>query len=401
MDNRFLAAAVLPSALLAAACSQSTTGESAAISETTHPAESAPRPPVEKADAHTLDIVAAARTFLASLDEKQRAKVLYGWDDADQRGRWSNFPSGIVDRRGLQWGAMNGVQHAKLLALLGTVLSDKGVANLQGQMAADDELARTDNGMAGGAPPAAAGGPPPGAGSSGRPPLRPPVQFGSKYYAVAFLGAPAADAPWMLQFGGHHLALNATVAGPHVSLSPMLTGGQPLRFLAGGQTINLAADERAAERALFDSLDAGQKEKAVVSATRSPLQLAPGRDGKTLARQGLPGSALNASQKRELLALIHTRLDMIDRDDAAPLLTRIEKDLDRTYFGWWGPTDANALAYVRVTGPSVVLEYSPEQLRQDDPTQHAHNIYRDVVNDYGKAWVPAVAVQANAGPGGP
>lgn len=29
---------------------------------------------------------------------------------------------------------------------------------------------------------------------------------------LAFLGAPSTTAPWMLQFGGHHLAINLTVS---------------------------------------------------------------------------------------------------------------------------------------------------------------------------------------------
>jgi len=38
-------------------------------------------------------IVAGANAFLSSLDEGQRSKVLFAFDDAAQRVKWSNLPS--------------------------------------------------------------------------------------------------------------------------------------------------------------------------------------------------------------------------------------------------------------------------------------------------------------------
>ena len=43
-------------------------------------------------------IVSAANTFLSTLDEKQRQKVLFAFDDDKQRARWSNFPTSFVPR---------------------------------------------------------------------------------------------------------------------------------------------------------------------------------------------------------------------------------------------------------------------------------------------------------------
>jgi len=45
-------------------------------------------------------IVAAAQTVLKSLDDGQRAKVQFRWDDAGQRSRWSNLPSPMFERQG-------------------------------------------------------------------------------------------------------------------------------------------------------------------------------------------------------------------------------------------------------------------------------------------------------------
>ena len=37
--------------------------------------------------------------------------------------------------------------------------------------------------------------------------------FGKDLYYISILGTPSDREPWMLQFGGHHLALNLTIAG--------------------------------------------------------------------------------------------------------------------------------------------------------------------------------------------
>ena len=61
---------------------------------------------------------------------------------------------------------------------------------------------------------------PPGFGGAGGPDGWRPIgrgaggdMFGSDLYYISFLGQPSTSNPWMLQFGGHHLALNITIAG--------------------------------------------------------------------------------------------------------------------------------------------------------------------------------------------
>ena len=54
--------------------------------------------------------------------------------------------------------------------------------------------------------------------------------FGKDLYYISILGTPSEKDPWMLQFGGHHLALNITIAGEHGVLTPTLTGAQPALY---------------------------------------------------------------------------------------------------------------------------------------------------------------------------
>ena len=327
-------------------------GAVGAAAQSTGPA----RPPaVVSPAAHTARIVAAADAFLGALSDAQKRSVRFAFNDARQRARWSNLPSGAFRRAGLRWGEMNPAQRAALTELLATVLSPQGMQMVKEQMDADDVL----RGQSGGGP-----------------------NFGSDYYYVAFLGEPSTSTPWMLQFGGHHLALNITVAGTRLTLSPSLTGGQPTRYMKDGRTIYIVEREVTQANALLGSLTPAQKRKAVLGGEPIDLVLGPGHDGQTLQPEGVAGAELSDAQKAQLLALIGARLGMLNADDLAAAMAPIRRNLNQTYFAWYGlPIDAGK-AYFRVSGPTLVLEFSPQDLGGD----HLHNIYRDPTNDYGSSW---------------
>lgn len=64
---------------------------------------------------------------------------------------------------------------------------------------------------------------------------------------------------------------------------------------------------------------------------------------------------------------------------AAAKMAEIKANLPKTYFAWSGTTKNGGLAYYRVQGPTVIIEYAPQQGDLD----HIHTIYRDPTNDYG------------------
>ncbi len=314
------------------------------------------------ADAQTNKVVDAANAFLATLSAAQKTAVSFAWTDSAQRARWSNFPTGIFQRDGVKWGDMSEAQRTALTTLLGTVLSTDGLEMVQQQMAADDILKAQGGGN---------------------------LQFGSDEYYVSFLGTPSATTAWTLQFGGHHLAINATVAGADITLAPSLTGGQPIYTTINGQTVTVVEDvpqEVKDATALLASLDAAQQAKAIISTKSIDLVLGPGQDGKTLQAEGLPGSAMTAAQKTAFLILITERLNALNADDLAPKLAEIEKNLDSTYFAWYGPTTSDGNFYYRVTGPTVLVEYSPQSMG-GNAANHIHSMYRDPTDDYGAALV--------------
>jgi hypothetical protein len=306
-----------------------------------------------------------ADRFLAGLTAEQRRRATFAFTDSAQRARWSNFPNAIFQRAGLRYGDLTAAQKTSLMTLLGDVLSPYGLQMVRDQMGADDML-KANSGQGGG----------PRGGDPG---------FGADNYLVAFLGTPSATAPWMLQFGGHHLGINATFAGPRMTLSPTLTGGQPTRYMRDGKPVYIVQTEVMQANAMLAGLDAGQRRRAVVGPQRIDLVLGPGHDGQKLQPEGLPGSAMTAPQKAQLVALIEARLDIVNAAHLAPAMAAVRRDLDQTYFAWFGPTADAGSAYFRVTGPTLVLEFSPQSLG-GDAGNHLHNMYRDPTNEYGAAW---------------
>lgn len=319
----------------------------------------APTIQVQPADAKAKAIVAAATAFLNTLTPAQRKAIVYAFDDNVQRARWSNLPITIVSRGGVFRRDFNAAQNAALDRLLGEVLSEDGVRNARLQMAADDTLTNGGGGQA---------------------------MFGSGLYYAAFLGEPSNDKPWMFQFGGHHLAINVTFAGPQASFSPMLTGGQPMTLQYQGQSVYIARAEIDAAQALLSSLNATQKAAAIRGDQAIQFLLGPGAHGATVANEGVRGADLTAAQKNLLLAVVKARVGQFNARDADAKMAAVRASINDTWFGWWGPTNAGA-AYYRISGPEIVQEFAPQQQRSTDPTEHAHNMYRDPKNDYGAAWV--------------
>lgn len=349
---------------------------------------------VGKAQTVTSRIVSAANTFLSTLDDKQRQAVLYSFDDEEQRKRWSNFPTGFVPRGGISLKQMSAQQRDAAMDLLKVVLSPMGYEKVNQIRLADDDFKANGSKRGprgGGPPPPGPGGPPQfggRGGPGGRPPLRGGDLFGSDLYYISFLGKPSTTAPWMLQFGGHHLALNITIAGSKDVLTPTLTGAQPATFQLNGQTIRPVGRESDKGLALLQSLDAKQRRQAVLNYRVPDLVLGPGQDGKKIAPEGLKASTLNEKQRALLLDLIGEWAGIINETATSARMSELKADLNETWFAWSGPTTfepgTNITAYYRIQGPHLVIEYAPQN---DEPANHVHTIYRDPTDDYGQALI--------------
>ena len=165
--------------------------------------------------------------------------------------------------------------------------------------------------------------------------------FGKDLYFISILGKPSEKDPWMVQFGGHHLALNITIAGERGVLTPTLTGAQPALYTLDGKTVRPLGQESDKALALLNALDEGQRKQAVLGFQTADLVLGPGQDGKTIQPEGLKATAMNEKQRAMLLDLISEWANIIHESAAAARMAELKVDINETWFAWSGPTTAD------------------------------------------------------------
>jgi hypothetical protein len=316
--------------------------------------------PAQTSSSVASKIVAGANGFLSSLDEGQRSKVLFDFNDAEQRKKWSNLPTTMVARAGLKMGDLSGPQRKAAMGLLAAMLSKRGYEKVLAIVEGDEAL-RVASGARG-------------------------SMFGRDLFYISILGKPSVNDPWMLQFGGHHLALNITMVGKDGILTPSHTAAQPAKYTVDGKTVRPLGAENDKAFALVNALDEGQRKQAILNYKVADLVLGPGKDGKTIQPEGIQCTAMNASQQAMLLDLMGEWAGIVHEQAAAARMAEIKTNLPETWFAWSGPTTNGMPAYYRIQGPTVVIEYAPQPLG-GDPTNHIHTMYRDPTNDYGKKLV--------------
>jgi hypothetical protein len=336
--------------------------------------------PVGNADARTPAIVSATTAFMNLLSVDQRAQVQFPFTPqktatagsfkggmngrmtfvGEQYGKatWSNFPVSDVPRPGLRLGSLSVPQRDAAMRLLQVLLSPNGYRKVLDIMGSDQALAEGGTNFSAGA----------------------------AYYFIGIFGSPSSTTPWMLEFGGHHLGLNITIAGRQGVMTPTLTGAQPALYTVNGKSVRVLAEENDRAFALMNALDEAQRRQAIMNYRVGDLVLGPGHAGETIQPEGLKASALNERQRSLLLDVVSAWAGIINDAYATPRMAEVRAGLDDTYFAWSGPTShepgRNGSAYYRIQGPKIFIEFSPQGVG-GDPTMHVHTMYRDPTNDYG------------------
>src|SRR5581483_8464010 len=201
-------------------------------------------------------------------------------------------------------------QRAAALDTVAAVLSKAGHQTVIDIMEADDQLVKGDNKM----------------------------RFGTENYYLALFGPPSTSRPWMLQFGGHHLGINVTIAGKDATLTPTHTGAQPDEFKRDGKTVRPLGPENDLAFKLVNLLDAAQQKQAVLGAQPKNLLLGPGEknDARTPpAPEGLKGASLKEEQRAVLLDLIGAWVHLLPDATAASRLAALKGKINETYFAWY------------------------------------------------------------------
>ena len=306
------------------------------------------------------EVTRAGQKLIDTLDETQRAKLIFDFDDSEQRRRWSNLPSGIYERKGIRWGDLNDKQKEAVFALLRTTLSKRGFQQIVDNMEGDEIL--------------------------NRPGPRRRVVFGRDEYFVSLLGTPSNERPWMWQFGGHHLAINVTIYQDKITLSPSLTGGQPVDYELNGRKVRQLAGEEDKCFELIASFNPNQLKTAVLDDDHADMIFGPGKEGSKPSQEGICAADLSDSQRELLLQLIEKRIGILNNVHAKPVMRQISKDIDETWFAWFGPTKPGSASSFRIQAPTILMEYAPQHLG-GDATNHTHAMYRDPTNDYGAQYL--------------
>ena len=129
---------------------------------------------------------------------------------------------------------------------------------------------------------------------------------------------------------------------------------------------------------LINALGEAERKQAIIGARVVDLVLGPLQDGKVIQPEGLRASAMSQAQQTLLMDIVREWAGIVTDAFAGPRMAEIRANLADTYFAWSGPTTAGSAAYFRIQGPTLVIEYAPQ-----NGVDHIHTIYRDPTNDYG------------------
>ncbi len=309
---------------------------------------------------------AAAQEFLASLSDAERARTLYPVDDPEWQ-KWGNWH--FYWQQGIRLDKMSAKQRKLALRVVRSGLSASGYRKTRDVMRLNHTLAElTDNFD----------------------------EYGEWLYYLTVMGEPSASEPWGWQFEGHHVIVNYFILGDQIVMTPVFMGSEPVVANSGKfQGAAVMQAEQAKGAALMDSLDADQRDKAILG----------GRDGKpgvstlgeafsdnlVLDYAGIRASDLTDLQRELLMDIVAEFVNNMKPGHAKIRLKEIREHLEETYFGWIGTTGPAGVYYYRVHSPVVLIEFDHQSpIALDGPRRvatrrHIHSVVRTPNgNDYGK-----------------
>ncbi len=316
-------------------------------------------------DSHTAgeEMAKSANAFLGSLNDAQRAKAVFKFDDAE-RTNWIFVPSA---RKGLPIKEMNPGQRHFAQALLSVSLSQRGHMKVESVMALEYLLFLIEEGK----------------GANKR---------DAENYFVSIFGKPDAKGTWGFRWEGHHLSTNFTIVnGELVSSTPSFLGTNPGQVKSDTKNVadaypglvgfELLETEDAAGRALAKSLTAEQRKTGFIPG-ETPKDVITGNKQKAngiIKHKGIAFSALTAEQKKLAGTIIAEYVGRARADFAAAEMIAILKTPEDTlFFGYNGGTEAGEAHYFSIQGPTFLLEFANFQ----NGANHVHASWRDLKKDF-------------------
>jgi len=352
-------------------------------------------------------MVDAAKAWLDSLTDDQRAAAELPWPSDDERHSWYYTPT---DHGGLPLSRQRPAQQRLAMRLVAAGLSRPGFVTVSTIMGLENALDELEDWQAG----------------WGRERGRDP-----QLYWLRVFGEPSLTGPWSWRFGGHHVSVQHLVVDGAVRAStPCFLGADPASSpLLGGQLLRPLGAVEDLARDLVRSLDDEQAGRAVISpvapldiaganrprvrAGDVPLPLADVWRGRfadpelheglvafqqggeekaglrpehyaalrlTDAPKGVPASSLAPAQQDQLRQVLHVFLERVPDEIAAGEVAKFAGDkLLDVHFAWAGGTERGEPHYYRLQGPRLLAEYDNTQR----DVSHVHSVWRDPANDFG------------------
>ena len=297
----------------------------------------------------------ACGRFLESLSPDQKAKATYLHEDGE-RIFWYYPP---LNRHGLPLRDMDARQRELAYAVMASGLTEKSyeqakliidLESILGPLEAEEDAVTW-------------------------------VRDPALYYFTVF-GEPNGSDPWGWRVEGHHVSLHFSIWGDEViSVTPFFFGANPAEVRKGpqtGQRILGACEDLALE--LMDSLDAGQRSRAIIY-DEAPWDLLTHNSSRVSLppEEGLAGSRMTGTQKEMLMALVTDYVSRVRSEVSQQKLAALtETGLNGLHLAWGGPVRMDQPHYYRIHGGNFVVEFDN---RQND-ANHIHSVWRDVANDF-------------------
>ena len=302
------------------------------------------------------ELSAAANKVLNSLNENQRAKACFDFDNKE-RTHWIYVPS---VRLGLPIKELNEAQQKLVQDLLATSLSPVGKNKVLGVQLLEEYLRAKEQGK----------------GQFVRDP---------GLYYISFFGTPTANGTWGWRWEGHHCSQNFTVVdGKLTGATPSFVGANPGKIIddkSANNGFELLAMEDLRGRELARSLTPEQFKKAQIKGetpkdvvTKNIPKLSP------TTPQGISLRELLPEQKKILGQIIMEYVGRARPDFAIQEMKEISATSeDLIYFGWSGGLEVGQGHYYCVQGPSFLFELDNTQ----NNANHVHTVWRDMKKDFG------------------
>jgi hypothetical protein len=334
-------------------------------------------------------MAAAARALLGAVSGEARTVLNPGFDDFDlesPRRRWTYLPE--LERPGLPLRGMPDAQRKLAHELITASVSMEGYAKVVSVMAMEHVRRALTLVSA----PAIA------------------HLFDPERYCFRIFGDPGGPgerprAPWGWQLAGHHVSLNFTVAGDHLSVTPCMFGSVPASYGA----LSPLEHEETEGFAFVDALSAEQRAQAVIwprtppdFATRivprigevelpdhvfppEPSYRISDEDREALAYvrsgpRGISGASLTAKQLFALVDLVARFAGRLPAEVHEAEMRRVDAaGVENLWFAWAGGTERGAKHYYRVQGPGLLIEHDNTQ----SGGNHVHSVWRVPGGDFG------------------